>query len=238
MLHNSNTPSNPHRIKAKTSELFRLGMPSRLLTIVCLAFFACAQKITVPVFYELKNEPVEFGGKIEPDSVNVELLEYAIFLQTNLQRQRLGLWPLRFEPRARSAARHHSEEMVRLHYFSHTSPDSKNRTLKKRLLQVGLREGTAGENIAIYPIFKRQEVLVEKPLPQLEVPRDFWRNQGIRFTYDEFAKTLVERWMNSPGHRSNILNRHFRFLGVGCAIGMFNGADVFYVTQDFASTNY
>lgn len=181
---------------------------------------------------------MEFAGRIEPDSVNLELLEYAIFLQTNLQRQRLGLWPLKFEPRTHSVARSHSEEMVSMSYFSHTSPVPKNQTLRMRMSHAGLKQTTAGENIAIYPIFKKQEILVEKQLPESSAPRDFWRNHGVRFTYDEFAKNIVDRWMNSPGHRSNILSDYFRFLGVGCARGKLNGSDVFYVTQNFSSTNY
>ena len=31
------------------------------------------------------------------------------------------------------------------------------------------------------------------------------------------SESVVEAWMNSPGHRSNILNRAFQHLGVGMA---------------------
>lgn len=208
-----------------------------LLSATCI-LLACSQKINVPTYYILRSAPPEFASRIEPDSINFELLEYAIFWETNSQRERLGLWPLKFDPKAQLAARRHSEEMVALTYFSHTSPVAKNRTAKMRLRQAGLSEGTVGENIAIYPVYKRQEVLVEKRWQQFELPRDFWRNHGVHFTYDEFAKGLVERWMNSPGHRGNILSRSFRFLGVGCALGKLGDSEVFYVTQDFTSTNY
>ncbi len=208
------------------------------LLIASCSFLTCSQKIITPDYYKLRYAPPELASRIEPDSINFELLEYAIFLESNLQRERLGLWPLKFEPRAQLAARRHSEEMVTFTYFSHTSPISKNRTAKMRLSQAGLREGTVGENIAIHPVYKRQDILVEKRTSQFELPRDFWRNHGVHFTYGEFAKTLVERWMNSPGHRSNILSSYFRFLGVGCALGKLVDTDVFYVTQDFSSTNY
>jgi uncharacterized protein YkwD len=212
---------------------------TRLPALVLLfALLACAQKIPAPAYYENTSPAIEFTGRIEPDSIDLELLEYAIFCQTNAERQRLGLWPLRFEPRARVAARIHSEEMIQLSYFSHTSPVKKNQTLGHRLRQVGLREGMSAENIAIYPIEKRQEIFVEKRRVDLNLTRDFWRNQGIYFTYDEFAKTLVESWMNSPGHRRNILSRDYKFLGVGCAVGRLNNSDVCYVTQNFSSTNY
>ncbi|MFF4368849.1 CAP domain-containing protein [Streptomyces sp. NPDC001594] len=43
------------------------------------------------------------------------------------------------------------------------------------------------------------------------------------------AKTVMESWMNSPGHRANILNCEFRTLGVG----VYFGAGGPWWTQDF-----
>ena len=38
------------------------------------------------------------------------------------------------------------------------------------------------------------------------------------------ARAIVEAWMHSPGHRANILSRHFREMGVGVAVGIPGGA--------------
>jgi uncharacterized protein YkwD len=38
------------------------------------------------------------------------------------------------------------------------------------------------------------------------------------------AHAIVDAWMHSPGHRANILNRHYREMGVGVAIGVPGGA--------------
>ena len=32
-------------------------------------------------------------------------------------------------------------------------------------------------------------------------------------------ESIVKAWMNSPGHRANILNRDFRELGIGFSVG-------------------
>jgi uncharacterized protein YkwD len=45
------------------------------------------------------------------------------------------------------------------------------------------------------------------------------------------ARAVVRAWMNSPGHRANILNRSFRHIGVGVQRGA-NG--LLYWTLDFA----
>jgi uncharacterized protein YkwD len=39
------------------------------------------------------------------------------------------------------------------------------------------------------------------------------------YSLDELAALLVDGWMNSPGHRANILNPDFDRGGVGVAIG-------------------
>jgi uncharacterized protein YkwD len=38
-------------------------------------------------------------------------------------------------------------------------------------------------------------------------------------TYHSFAKRIVQRWMDSPAHRENILSPHAKFLGSGCRQG-------------------
>jgi uncharacterized protein YkwD len=45
----------------------------------------------------------------------------------------------------------------------------------------------------------------------------------------------VAMWMQSPGHRENLLRASFRSVGVGLARGVWNGRSAFYVTADFAS---
>jgi uncharacterized protein YkwD len=37
------------------------------------------------------------------------------------------------------------------------------------------------------------------------------------------ARSVVNMWMNSPGHRANLLNPAYRFIGVGIATGTFQG---------------
>ena len=50
------------------------------------------------------------------------------------------------------------------------------------------------------------------------------------FDAEDFAKTAVDGWMNSPGHRQNILDPHFTWSGIGVAI---RGNQAF-ATQIFA----
>jgi uncharacterized protein YkwD len=44
---------------------------------------------------------------------------------------------------------------------------------------------------------------------------------------------VVTAWMNSPGHRANILDTAFSNIGVGVAYGMYDGHDVYVAVQHF-----
>ncbi len=46
---------------------------------------------------------------------------------------------------------------------------------------------------------------------------------------------LVDAWMASPGHRANILNKHFREIGVAVGKGQFEGHTTYLAVQSFAA---
>lgn len=46
-------------------------------------------------------------------------------------------------------------------------------------------------------------------------------------------QALVTAWMNSPGHRANILNVRFEEIGVSVKRGMFDGREVWLAVQEF-----
>lgn len=46
-------------------------------------------------------------------------------------------------------------------------------------------------------------------------------------------RTLVDAWMNSPGHRANILNKSYTEIGVAVGRGKYQGRDVWMAVQHF-----
>jgi len=46
---------------------------------------------------------------------------------------------------------------------------------------------------------------------------------------------VVEAWMNSPGHRANIINSNYRQIGVGTARGTYDGYNTVFVVQLFGT---
>lgn len=48
-------------------------------------------------------------------------------------------------------------------------------------------------------------------------------------------ETLVQAWMDSPGHRANILNAKFQEIGTAAKKGMFEGKEVWLAVQEFGA---
>lgn len=58
--------------------------------------------------------------------------------------------------------------------------------------------------------------------------------ENIAVNFDD-AESAVAKWMNSEGHRANILNTHFEEIGVGVAEGIYKGATSTYIVQLFGT---
>jgi hypothetical protein len=49
------------------------------------------------------------------------------------------------------------------------------------------------------------------------------------------SEALENAWMNSPGHKANILNRDFEDIGIGVVQGTYNGVKAIFVVQMFGT---
>jgi uncharacterized protein YkwD len=111
-----------------------------------------------------------------------------IFEYTNKERKKKGLKPLQQSRALEYLARKHSSHMCDKGKFKHESKAFPKgwETLPGRLKKVGVHAG--GENIAY---------------------------RTLRGKADKWAEHVVEGWMKSKGHRKNILDPKFKYLGVG-----------------------
>jgi uncharacterized protein YkwD len=69
-----------------------------------------------------------------------------MLVRINQARAQVGLSPLHSDPLLQQAAREHSADMYKRHYFSHNTPDGK--TPYDRLHDLRFHYVTAGENLA------------------------------------------------------------------------------------------
>lgn len=181
-------------------------------------------------YYSQENSGKFFSIKllqnpIVKDSLNIDLLNAAIFHFTNNERNKFRIPICQFHSVLRDSSIIHSSQMKLLDFFSHDNPYNPNyRTLKDRVDSIKEENNqffsSIGENISDYPILKSNESqFVVKSF--LNTQR-YYSIDGMKeihpFTYEEFATEVVNGWMNSEGHKRNILNCQFKYLGCGAVL--------------------
>lgn len=153
-------------------------------------------------------------------------LEARVHELINAKRQQNGLPSLNYDPFLADIARGHSWDMVNRNFFDHVNPDG---------LNPRARGDTAG-----YPCIRvigttTYEGIAEN-LFQGNRYSGYYTNAGGAITsYDwdtleNISQVTVNGWMNSPGHRQNILTPHFSYEGIGVA---FSPDDKIYITENF-----
>jgi uncharacterized protein YkwD len=132
------------------------------------------------------------NADIEATKDNLAEIREAILCLHNQVRAEHDLPALRENKRLRKAAVAHSKDMVRDRFFAHTTPEGV--TMVDRILRakyVREDEGWAlGENLA-------------------------WGTGSFGT-----PRGAVEAWLDSPGHRANLLRRTYRDVGIGVVLGV------------------
>jgi uncharacterized protein YkwD len=121
----------------------------------------------------------------------------------NAARAGEGLSLLRSDPTLRRIASERSADMISRGYFSHYDPQTGQEALVHDIQALHYTYQYAGENIAE---LKNDASWVP---PLLTV--------AARYSAADLANQFVPGWLNSPEHRANILNPHYRRTGVGLA---------------------
>ena len=142
------------------------------------------------------------------------LLAQEVFRETNAIRAREGLAALKPEARLAAAASEQAAVLALRIHSGHDNPLAHHGDPYARVLQEGLPAGQVGENAATLGT------------------RDSATNRT--YTYREMAAVIVQAWMDSPGHRANLLSPAFHYLGCGTrAAYLLRDNPVVYAIQDF-----
>ena len=140
-----------------------------------------------------------------PTEVGKRTVVRATLCTLNAERARHGLPRLKLNKKLSSAARWHARDMVRRDYFAHDSLGGG--TFVDRIRRSGYMKGASswsvGENLA-------------------------WGSNER-----SAPRTITSMWMNSAGHRANILSPAFREVGIGIAMGApgASGSAATYATE-------
>ena len=182
--------------------------------------------------YETFAKLPAVNAVLEDDTLDMTLLNAAIFFETNRQRVLQGLKEFKHSPALEKAAYEHSLDMVKYNFFSHTSPVRGKNSMVQRLALVGISNAFSAENIA-------DNYSMNHPAGvSYSIGSDGYYYQGKKITnrtYLQMAQVFVTQWMNSPGHRRNILSPSTIYLGCGAAPSGSGLKLRFKATQNFSS---
>ena len=131
------------------------------------------------------------SAALQPDRSNLATIAEATLCLLNGERADRGLARLRFNHRLQRAALAHGNDMVRHLYFSHSGRDGSQPS--ERIRASGYLSNGAG-----------------------------WRvGENLAWGTGELAspKAIMAAWMNSAGHRANILQPAYREVGFGVLAG-------------------
>lgn len=153
------------------------------------------------------------------DERRVEML---VHQYVNQERQERGLSAVGYDDELAGIARNHSEDMATRSYFSHESPSGDG--MKDRYANAGYQcrvqtsentYVTGGENLA-----------------QTWVYETVSTTDGSEYydSADELARGIVDQWLNSPGHRENVLMESWESEGIGVEVKQ---SGKVYATQNF-----
>lgn len=156
--------------------------------------------------------------------VNTAQLELLIHQMVNGQRSKYGLPQLTWDERLASIARTHSEDMAKLNYFSHTNQAGEGPSVRAARQGYVCRKDYGSyyrlgiaENI--FQGWLYSSITYFGPVPVKN-----W------LSIEEIAQQVVDEWMDSPGHRSNILDGQYDRQGIGVAV---SSDEKVLVTQNF-----
>ena len=134
--------------------------------------------------------------------------EHKFLELVNQERKAKGLTPLTFDAELLITARAHAKEMAEQDYFAHESPTRGLRTPMQRYMRTCEQNGNAVE-------VGREYLLV---------------GENIFYSSSKGVARGHRAFMNSEGHRKNLLDERYEAVGIGTYT---NEAGEYWVTQMF-----
>ena len=172
--------------------------------------------LCVIVFLERGRSDARSGSLSGPHA-DMTRLERKIHSLINKERAKKGLPALLWDEGLHSIARRHSQDMEKRNFFSHDDPEGRSfpERYKDAFYKCRIRVGdtfcTGAENIS-----------------QFYLDNESLNKDGS--AEEKIAEAVVKGWMNSKGHRGNILTPYFKRQGIGVAVS--DDGRVF-VTENF-----
>ncbi len=207
-----------------------IAAAAALLLALALLLSGCMET-TVPLVGDAngQNSPDlqgELQGKIQEVTSNAANLAADIHKLINEERRNNGLKALQWDQSLANIALSHSKDMAARDYFDHINPEGEDFADRyeehgyRLETHIGDRVYVGGENLYLNNVVRSYT---------------YDEETGEVFAYQyndmkELARSTVRGWMESPGHRDNILTP---FTREGIGICVTDEGEV-YITENFS----
>lgn len=166
--------------------------------------------------FSMSETPVETTKSTIQFDLDIAEVRERVHYIVNERRSKAGAGLIDYDENLEDIAQYHSSDMATRGYFSHRSPGGETMTDRYEKFncdcRVQLGDGefaTGGENIAKFTF-------------ENHVPTEL-----------DLAEDVVEGWMESEGHRENMLEDDWRREGIGVYAVQSGDRIAIYVTQNF-----
>ena len=204
----------------------------------------CSQDI-YDYYYMNINPSVFFSDstlekRIDIFDIDLNYLNAVIFHLTNNERSKFDLPIFLFYENLYKSSIFHSESMIKYNYFDHINNiEKKMKTPYDRIFYFNDSYTAFAENILENNLLEYEgEVLNYRTEFNSDGTLSYYNIKGDKIHYGTYifiAQRLITQWMNSPGHRANILNKKLSHLGCACAIDISKVPVLIRCTQNFGT---
>jgi uncharacterized protein YkwD len=200
-----------------------------MLALIALPAAGCTRTAMPPSEAsgdEVPDLQAELQGKVQYVKDNTASLASSVHNMINEERKKEGLDPLQWDQTLANIAFSHSQDMATRDYFDHISPEGEDfadryEEHNYRLnTKIGDTVYVGGENLSLINVVRSYTY-------------DEETNEIYEYEYndlEDLASSTVQGWMESPGHRDNILTP---FTREGIGIFVTDEGEV-YITEDFS----
>lgn len=180
--------------------------------------------------------PSSASQVVPTQNLNQSLFNKALLVEVNYERCKAGLPPLKLAGGLIKVADTHASWMARRQTLSHKSTVRGQSSVQERVLASGVNARRGSENIGNVPRFQfggSRRIRVK------DVKSCNFTTAGGRqiqpHSYATLANQIVEMWMDSPGHRRNVLDRHANSMGSAVEFDpRATHCGQFFLSQNFA----
>lgn len=166
--------------------------------------------------------PQDSNNLADAPPFDAATLEQLFHEGVNAERAAQGLPPLEWLESARPLARSHSADMAARDFFAHVNPEGEDPSARALRLGIACPDGGGfGENLARTALY---DGILTRTFPTHVETEYEWTSM------EEVTSSIMRGWMESPGHRANILEPGY----TSHALGVVMTEDFqIYITDNF-----